>query len=380
VRRDSRQTALYRIGGLVLLGFVVYLVSDVLLPFVAAFAIAYLLDPLCDRLERLGLPRAGASLVVLLGFLLAFALVFLILVPLVESQILELAGRIPVFLDAARRELNSLLEILKARLAPEDFAKLRDAAGGKLGDAFSWGGRLLTGLLTGGLAFFNILSLVFITPILAFFMLRDWHRLLATIDRYLPRRYEATIREQALLVDATLAGFIRGQAMVCLTMGVYYALALSLAGLDFGLVLGLLTGILLIIPILGAAIGGCLAIILAIMQFGDWTSVGIVAGIFLVGQTIEGNILTPRLVGERVNLHPVWVIFALLAFGNLFGLLGLMIAVPVAAAIGVLTRFALQHYLQSPLYDPAAERSVTDETAPSLPDIDIVRDDDPACL
>jgi predicted PurR-regulated permease PerM len=364
--------AVFWLAGLVIVGLLLSLVSDVLLPFAAGLVIAYLLNPLCDRLERAHVPRALASLVVLLGFLVAFGLVLLVLAPLVESQILQLVDRIPSFLDAARREFIGLLAMVQSRVSPDDFAKLRDAVGARLGDAFAWGGRLLTGVLTGGLAFFNVLSLVFVTPVVAFFMLRDWHRLVATIDRLLPRRHEATIREQARLVDATLAGFIRGQAMVCLVMGVYYALALSLAGVEFGLVLGLLTGILLIIPILGAALGGCVAILLAIMQFADWTSVGIVAGIFLVGQAIEGNILTPRLVGGRVNLHPVWVIFALLAFGSLFGFLGLMIAVPVAAVIGVLIRFALQRYLASPLYAPPSD-ALSDAS-------ETVRDDEPARL
>jgi predicted PurR-regulated permease PerM len=357
-------------GGIVLFFLGLYLVSDILLPFVASFAIAYLLNPLCDRLQRAGLGRPLASIIVLLGFLLCFALFLLVLVPLVEAQILELVGRMPVFVDAARREVNGLMAMVEARLSPEDFAKLRDAVSGRLGDAFTWGGTLLTKVLTGGLALFNVLSLIFITPIVAFFILRDWHRIVAMVGRLPPRRQAATIREQAALVDATLAGFIRGQALVCLVMGIYYALALSLAGLDFGLVLGLLVGILLIIPMLGAGLGGILAVVLAMVQFPDWLHVGIVAGIFLVGQTIEGNILTPRLVGGRVNLHPVWVIFALLAFGSLFGLLGLMIAVPVAAVIGVLVRFALHRYLASPFYNPAA----------SPADPGIVRDDEPTRL
>jgi predicted PurR-regulated permease PerM len=378
-RREARSSwpgAVFWLAGLVIVGLLLRLVSDILLPFAAGLIIAYLLNPLCDRLERARLPRALASLVVLLGFLVAFGLVLLVLAPLVESQILQLVDRIPSFVNAARREFMGLLAMVQSRISPDDFAKLRDAVGGRLGDAFAWGGRLLTGVLTGGLAFFNVLSLVFVTPVVAFFMLRDWHRLVATIDRFLPRRHEATIREQARLVDATLAGFIRGQAMVCLVMGVYYALGLSLAGLEFGLVLGLLTGILLIIPFLGGALGGCVAVLLAIMQFADWTSVAIVAGIFLVGQAIEGNILTPRLVGGRVNLHPVWVIFALLAFGSLFGLLGLMVAVPVAAVIGVLIRFALQRYLASPLYaPPSGDRSG------AFPDAsETLRDDEPTRL
>ncbi len=360
--RDAWQRALFWCGGIVLCGLALWLLSAILLPFVAGFAIAYFLGPPCNRLERLGLPRGAAALVVLLGFLLAVALVLLILVPLLETQIVELVRRFPSFLDAARADINSLMGFFQERLSPEDYGKLRDAVGGKLGDAFSWLGRLLQGLVGGGLAFFNILSLVFVTPVVAFFLLRDWNRMIARIGSWLPRPHRETIRAQAALVDATLAGFIRGQATVCLLMAVFYAVALSLAGLDFGLIIGLLVGILTFIPLVGAAIGAGLALLLAVTQFTSWTSVGIVAGIFVVGQAIESNLLTPRLVGQRVNLHPVWVIFALLAFGNLFGLLGLIIAVPVAAVIGVLTRFALGRYLHSPIYDPLAVDARDDES------------------
>ncbi len=257
----------------------------------------------------------------LLGFLFAVALVLLVLVPLLETQILELIRRFPRFLDAARADINSLMSFFQERLSPEDYGKLRDAIGGKLGDAFSWLGRLLQGVIGGGLAFFNILSLVFVTPVVAFFLLRDWNRMVSGIDSWLPRPHEQTIRAQAALVDATLAGFIRGQATVCLLMAVFYATALSIAGLDFGLIIGLLVGVLIFIPFIGGAIGAGLALLLAATQFASWTPVGIVAGIFVIGQAVEGNLLTPRLVGQRVNLHPVWVIFSLLAFSNLFGLL-----------------------------------------------------------
>jgi predicted PurR-regulated permease PerM len=358
---DAGQRFLFWAGGILLGGFALWLLSAILLPFVAGFAIAYFLDPPCDRLERLGLPRGGAAFVVLFGFLLAVALVFLILVPLLETQIVELVRRFPSFLDATRADINSLMGFFQERLSPEDYGKLRDAVGGKLGEAFSWLGRLLQGVVGGGLAFFNILSLVFVTPVVAFFLLRDWDRMIARIDSWLPRPHQETIRAQAALVDATLAGFMRGQATVCLLMAVFYAVALSLAGLDFGLIIGLLVGILIFIPFVGAAIGAGLALLLAATQFGSWTSVGIVAGIFVVGQAVEGNLLTPRLVGQRVNLHPVWVIFSLLGFGNLFGLAGLIIAVPVAAIIGVLTRFALGRYLNSPIYDPLAVKSREDD-------------------
>jgi len=306
---ETWQRALFWLGGILVCGLALWLMSGILLPFAAGFAIAYFLDPPCDRLERLRLPRGAAALVVLLGFFLAVALVLLVVVPLLETQIVDLVRRFPQFVDMARADLNSLMGFFQERLSPEDYAKLRDAVGAKLGDAFSWLGRLLQGILGGSIAFFNILSLAFVTPIVAFFLLRDWHRIVGRVDSWLPRPHAATIRAQAALVDATLAGFIRGQATVCLLMAVFYATGLSIAGLDFGLVIGLLVGVLIFIPFLGGAIGAALALLLAATQFASWTPVVAVAGIFVVGQAIEGNLLTPKLVGERVNLHPVWVIF-----------------------------------------------------------------------
>jgi predicted PurR-regulated permease PerM len=304
------------------------------------------------QLEDWRVPRSIATLAALLIFVMAIAVIALILVPLLESQVSELIRRFPSFLGAAQRDLNYLMGLLQERLAPEDYAKIRDAVGARLGDAFAWLGQILQSMLTSSLALFNLLSLVFITPIVAFFLLRDWHRVIARVDSWLPRHTVATAREQARLVDATLAGFIRGQATVCLLMGAFYGAALSIAGLEFGLILGFLVGLLIFIPFLGGALGAGIAILLAVTQFESWTGVAAVAAIFVVGQTLEGNVLTPKLVGDRVHLHPVWVIFSLLAFGNLFGLVGLIVAVPVAAIIGVLTRFALARYLASPLYDP----------------------------
>jgi predicted PurR-regulated permease PerM len=359
---ETWQRALFWFGGILICGFALWLLSAILLPFSVGCAIAYFLDPLCDRLERLRLPRSAAAFIVLVGFLLAVALMFLVLVPLLETQIVDLVHRFPKFLAAARDYANSMTGFFQERLSPEDYGKLRDAVGAKLGEAFSWVGGLLQSVVGGGLALFNILSLVFITPIVAFFLLRDWDHIVARIDSWVPRPHVETVRVQARLVDETLGGFIRGQATVCALMAVYYAASLSLVGLDFGLVIGLLVGILIFIPFIGGTIGAVVAILLAIAQFSDWTSIGIVAGVFVAGQAIEGNLLTPKLVGERVNLHPVWVIFSLLAFGNLFGLVGLVIAVPAAATLGVLMRFALARYLDSPLYDPLSARSRDDDS------------------
>lgn len=329
-----------------------YLLSSILLPFVAGFAIAYFLDPAADRLESLRLPRGLAAFLVLLVFLLTVVLVFLLLVPLVQGQVSDLVQRTPGLIGGAQRRLDQGMEALQAHLAPEDLQKLRDAVAGKLGDVFGWVARLLQTLLTSSFAIVNILSLVFITPVVSFFMLRDWDRMVALVDSWIPRRHIETVREQARLVDETMSGFLRGQGTVCLLMGVFYAAALTLAGLDFGLVLGLLIGLLTFIPFLGATAGAVLSIGLAAAQFDSWSRVAVVAAIFVAGQIVEGNVLTPKLVGERVNLHPVWVIFALLAFGALFGFVGVLLAVPLAAILGVLVRFALARYLASPLYDP----------------------------
>jgi predicted PurR-regulated permease PerM len=190
-----------------------------------------------------------------------------------------------------------------------------------------------------------------ITPVVGVYLLLDWDRMIDRIDALLPRDHAPVIRRLAAEIDTTLASFIRGMGTVCLILGTYYAASLMLVGLQFGLVVGFIAGLVTFIPYLGAMIGGSLAIGLALFQFwGDWVSVGLVAGIFVVGQVIEGNILTPKLVGKSVGLHPVWLLLALSIFGALFGFVGMLIAVPVAAALGVIARFAAAQYTQSPLY------------------------------
>jgi predicted PurR-regulated permease PerM len=196
----------------------------------------------------------------------------------------------------------------------------------------------------------NLVSLLVITPVVAFYLLRDWDRIVIQIDSWLPRRYAETIREQVRAVDATLAGFLRGQGTVCLILAIYYGLGLSLAGLDFGLVIGLVAGLLSFVPYVGAIVGLLLSVGLALVQFDAWLPIAIVAAVFILGQVVEGNFLTPKLVGESVGLHPVWIIFALLAGGTLFGFVGLLLAIPAAAVIGVGVRFALDRYLVSAYY------------------------------
>jgi predicted PurR-regulated permease PerM len=342
---------LFWVGLLLLVTLALGLVQGILMPFATGFAIAYILAPGVARLERWGLRRSVGSLLVVLVFLLGLALILVILVPLIQGQIVQLIARGPDLVQLLQTELGKLSRLLQQHLPAEDASKVRDLVGAKLAEAVTWIAGLVQGMITSSLAILNILSLVVVTPIVTFFLLRDWEKMVALIDSYLPRQSLETIRGQARLASDTLVGFVHGQALICLILAVYYGIALSAAGLDSGLALGLLIGVLAIIPMLGVTTGFILAVALAASQFGSWTEVLVVIGIFVVGQLAEANFLTPTLLGDRIHLHPVWVIFALFAGGTLYGFVGVLVAVPAAAVIGVLARFALARYRRSTLYD-----------------------------
>ncbi|HTV87918.1 MAG TPA: AI-2E family transporter [Stellaceae bacterium] len=333
------------------------LLRGILMPFATGFAIAYILHPAVARLERLGVNRGVASLALLILFLFAFAAVLVILVPLIQGQIVQLIAGMPSFVTRLQGELGRFLQLLQQHLPAEDVGKVRDLVGTKIAEALTWLAGIVQGMVTSSLAILNIISLVIITPIVTFFLLRDWERMVAAIDSYLPRQSLDTVRGQARLISDTLVGFVHGQALVCLILAIFYGVALTAAGLSDGLALGVLIGVLAIIPILGVATGLVLAISLAAVQFGTWTAIIAVGGIFAFGQLMEANFLTPKLVGDRIHLHPVWVIFALLAGGTLFGFVGILVAVPAAAVIGVLARFALRRYVGSSLYDATPPES-----------------------
>jgi len=332
--------------------FLLWRVSEILLPFFVGMAIAYLLDPLVDALERRRLPRWLGTAVVTTGFFALAALFLLLLAPLFYSQFFALAAKLPQLVTVLRDRLDPLLAALQMNLgmAPEEVQTVREAASSQATKALQWGAGMIGSVLTGGLAVVNLLSLLFITPVVVFYMLRDWDLMVDRIDGWLPRRSRAVIRQQLGEVDRILAGFARGQALLCLTLGSFYAVSLSAVGLDFGFVIGVATGILSFIPYVGTLTGAVLSIGFALLQYETWGPVAVVAGIFLFGQVVEGNVLQPLLVGDRVGLHPVWVIFALLAGGALMGFVGILVAIPVAATIGVLIRFVLGRYLKSDYY------------------------------
>jgi len=336
--------------GLAVFAVLLWLLSGILLPFVAGMAVAYFLDPVAHRLQRLGLSRTGATTVITLSFFLLVALLLVILVPVVQDQVVGFASHVPGYAHALIKRGEPLWRNVKTYLQPKDIDRLRTAAGGYAGTVAGWVGQVVTHILTSSLAVMNVVSLVFITPVVTFYMLRDWHKITERVDSWLPRHHAETIRQQLLAIDGILSGFVRGQALVCLTLAAFYGVGLTLVGLDLGLVLGICAGMVSFIPYLGSISGVLIGVGLALAQSPDWVLPSMVAGVFLVGNLLEGNLLSPKLVGAKIGLHPVWVIFALLSGSALFGFLGLLLALPVAAVVGVLARFSLGRYLQSSLY------------------------------
>ena len=330
---------------------VLWLLNAILLPFIAGLVMAYFLDPVADALERLGLPRLAATLVILLAAIFMLALGAIILVPIFGEQLRIFAGELPSLIQTLVARFNEMAPAWLKDAVTKSGADVQGSMTDIAGKAAGWMVTLVSSLLTGGMALVNLVSLIVVTPIVAFYLLEDWDHIVAKVDSWLPREHVDTLRGLAQEVDGALAGFIRGQGSVCLLLGGFYAIALSLVGLKFGMAIGLVAGFLTFIPYAGALIGGVLAIGVALVTFWpDFTSILTVVAVFVVGQFLEGNFLSPKLVGKSIGLHPVWLMFALFAFGYLFGFVGLILAVPLAAAAGVLVRFGLRQYLDSKLY------------------------------
>ncbi|WP_294612218.1 AI-2E family transporter [uncultured Roseovarius sp.] len=323
-----------------------WFLGDVILPFVIGGAIAYFLDPVADRLEGMGLSRAASAVVISLAALLIFVIMALLVIPLLVEQAVALFNIAP---QLARDLQGFLSDHFPSIFQPEStLHKTLLSLGETIRER---GGQVLQTLLNSAASLIDLVLLIVIVPVVAFYLLYDWDHLIAKIDGLLPRDHAPVIRDLASQIDRTLASFIRGMGTVCLVLGTFYAIALMLVGLQFGLVVGAFAGLITFIPYVGSIVGGVLAVGLALFQFwGDWLSIGLVAAIFVSGQVIEGNVLTPKLVGSSVGLHPVWLIFALSAFGTLFGFVGMLVAVPVAASLGVITRFGTEQYKDSRLY------------------------------
>jgi predicted PurR-regulated permease PerM len=326
-----------------------WLFRSILLPFVMGMALAYLLDPVADRLQRLGMSRLWATLTILLSAVLLLVLVLLTLGPVLVGQFQVFLERLPGYVARLRELAGDAFDTRLAELAGLD--ESGPTVDQLVRQGAAWLGTVAASIWSGGMALLNLVSLFVVTPVVAFYLLYDWDRMVAQVDGWVPRDHLETVRGLGRDIDRAMAGFLRGQGTVSLVLGVFYAVGLSLAGLNFGLLIGVVAGLISFIPYVGTLVGFVLSVGVAIVQFWpDWIWVAVIAGIFAFGQFIEGNFLQPRLVGSSVGIHPVWLMFALFAFGSLFGFVGLLLAVPLAAAIGVLVRFGIAQYKRSPIY------------------------------
>lgn len=330
-----------------------FIFGSVLLPFVAGIALAYFLNPIVELLEKIGISRVWGTMLITLFIIMIFIILLTVLIPIITSQLDQFirdglpiyVNRIQLFftdhsLDWFKKYLGNNSEEVKTNI---------QAIIGQSSDIVK---SILNSVLNSGKSLVNLVSLFVVAPVVAFYMLLDWDRMVNTIDSWIPRDHLRTVRGIFHEMDRAVAGFIRGQGTVCMILGGYYAIGLTIVGLNFGLLIGLFVGIISFIPYVGTTAGFVLSVGVAWVQFypSNWEWVVVVMCIFFIGQFVEGYILQPKLVGSSVGLHPVWLMFALFAFGSLFGFTGMLIAVPAAAAIGVLVRFALHTYLVSPIY------------------------------
>jgi predicted PurR-regulated permease PerM len=353
-----------------LAGFIafLYLFSGILMPFVAALILAYLLDPVVDRLQKAGMSRLWGTVLVMLLVTLAFVIALLSVAPVLVNQLASFITKVPGYIARIQTLITEQGGPLIERFGGTDrLGEIQSALSGGLGDAAKWAGGVLTSIISGGSTVLGVVSLLVLTPVIAFYLLLDWDHMIEKVDGWLPRQHAPVVRDLARQMDQTVAGFLRGQALLCLILGFFYAAALTMIGLNFGFLIGIMAGIISFIPFVGSITGLLIGGGVAIAQFWpDYIWIVAVLGVFAVGQFVEGNILQPKLLGNAVGLHPVWLMFALLAFGSLFGFVGVLLAVPVAAAIGVLVRFALGQYMGSAVFHGKAQTRVaqTDKATP----------------
>ncbi|MGA7384493.1 MAG: AI-2E family transporter [Methylocella sp.] len=333
---------------------VVVLLHEILLPFVAGIALAYLLNPTVNRLERLGLNRAVAALVIISVFIIGVAVLAVLAIPIIGEEVATLIDKFPVYAGQLQAFATDPRRPWLRKIIGQGVNEAERSLGELATLGADWIPSVLRSLWSDSQALISIFSLLVVTPIVTFYLLNDWDGLIAAIDRPVPVAQRETVRTLAREIDDTLAGFLRGQGTICLILALYYALALHLVALNHGILIGLAAGLISFIPYLGSLIGLVLSLCVVVLQFWpNWSMIPVVLGIFVGGQSIADYALAPYLIASRINLNPVWVMFAIAAFGYMFGFVGLLIAVPLAAAIGVVVRFATRQYLVS-LVEPTA--------------------------
>lgn len=334
------------IGTLTAIVLTVVLLREILLPFVAGIALAYLLAPVVDRIERIGVNRTVATLGIVGVFVIGVGGVAVLIIPLLGTELVAFIDEVPSYIGRLQAFANNPSRPWLRKLVGEGLNEAELSAGQIASFAADWIPTFLRSLWSDSQAVISILSLMVVTPIVTIYLLIDWKNLIATIDRSIPAAERGHILALAGELDDTISGFLRGQGTICLILAIYYALALWLIGLNHGILIGIAAGLISFIPYLGSFAGLGVSLCVVILQFWpSWTLIPVVAGIFLAGQAIADYVLAPYLIASRVHLNPVWVMFAIAAFGYLFGFVGLLIAVPLAAAIGVVIRFTLREHL-----------------------------------
>ena len=383
----ERQVLFWAIAATALL-YVVYLLGSTITPFAAGIALGYLLDPVVLKLQRLGLNRLGASLLISAASALAVAIILILVAPILGNQLVAFSQRLPGYAvrlqELAIDEGNALIAKyggpwLQALGLKEQVssAQIQKSIGDFVGQGAQWLINGLKSVVSGGAAVFNFLSLLIITPVVAFYILVDWDTIIAEIDSWLPLDHRDSLRKLAREMNDALAGFIRGQSIVCLFLGLWYSIGLTLIGLDFGFLIGVLGGVLELRAV--CRVVDCVVLSLGVALVQGWPSLKLfllALAVVGTGHIFEGNVLSPKLVGESIGLHPVWLMFALLAFGQLFGFLGLLIAVPTAAAIGVVSRHLIALYLTSVRFIGAARPRRASHSSAASADVSLAAFDE----
>ncbi len=349
----------WSITAVLLIAFV-WIFKSVLTPFVLGIAIAYLLNPVVNKIVKLKIPRLVAVLILLVIFFIFTTVVIILAAPPLYREAVALANNVPEYIDKIMALLEPYLLIAQEKLGGDYISHVQTMLKDNAGKFLQISGGVAGGIASGWQAVIGTATTVILTPLVAFFMMQEWPKITKWIDDLIPRKHEKTIKSLLKDMDAKVSGFVRGQITVAFFLGVIYALSLTIAGLNYGFLIGISAGFLSIIPLVGSTLGLVVSVVVAWFQMGDWGFVGLIAGIFIIGQLVEGNILTPKLVGDSVGLHPLWVLFALMAGGGLFGIVGMLLAVPVAAVVGVLLSFAILEYKDSSIYRdrPASKKKV----------------------
>lgn len=363
MQRDTDHATSLTQGFILLLVFVgagafLYDVRAILMPFIVAFVIAYILKPLMVWMGAWKIPTAYSAFLLVFGFLILVVTAFLFAIPLLQKELVLLAKKLPGYIEAVEHTITPILQQLLSYIDEKTIAQVQETLAKQFGTMFAWFLQIFAGLLTNTLVLANVISLIILTPLVTFYVLKDWAAIEEFFNDLMPHSMKKTTQKLAKQIEQMLSGYFRGQSLVCLTLAAYYILALSLAGLNFSFTIGFISGLLLFVPYVGFFIGFAVAMGVAIAQFQSLNAALMILGIYGVGQVLEGMWLTPKLVGGRIGVHPAWIIFALLAGGVLAGFLGVLIAVPVAGILGILIRYGILRYQQSTFYQGVHRKKV----------------------